>query len=331
MAKRRLTKQQSRQIKANQNKFRQGNSQAGSMDESSQLAARVVTRFGKAALIETQDNKSFRCAIRQNIDLVCGDHVIWQKSQTGDNVIVAVEPRKNSLVRPDFANKLKPVAANIDKLWIVASIRPKFDTILIDQYLIAAEHANIPPAIILNKIDLASKTERKIFESTFQMYQSLGYPLFFTSSKENQGITELETALNSLTSVFVGQSGVGKSSLINNFHPELAIETGEISAQTGLGNHTTSRTSLYHLPNGGELIDSPGVREFALWHLSASDIMENMIDFRAWSGQCKFTDCTHIHEPECAILKATEEGKINQQRYDNYLIIRQRLLENQNR
>ena len=330
MSKRRLTQQQQRRIQDNQQKRRQRAQQNPTPDILSSLGpervGRIITRFGKSAMVQAEQD-TYRCAIRQNLnELVCGDEVTWQLGESGEGIIVAINPRKNTLARPDFGNKLKPVAANIDLIWIVASLHPQFDTSLIDQYTIAAEFNHISPALIINKIDLAE--DRGELEQTFNRYQQLGYPVVYTSTKVPQGITELKQILMDKTSVFVGQSGVGKSSLINSLHPALALETRQVSEQTGLGVHTTSRTTLYHLPEGGDLIDSPGVREFGLWHLSADDIAPHFVEFKPFLGQCKFSNCTHIHEPDCAIRGAVDERKISVERFKNYLIIRQRILDN---
>ncbi|MBT5228897.1 MAG: small ribosomal subunit biogenesis GTPase RsgA [Methylococcales bacterium] len=334
MSKRKLTDQQRRRIQANQKKRRQkvhGNNADGDTNLGPEQVGRIITRFGKSAIVQASD-QTYRCGIRQHLnDLVCGDEVTWQMAESGDGIIVAINPRRNTLTRPDFAHKLKPVAANIDTIWIVATVFPLFDSTLIDQYTIAAEFSQIPPAIIFNKIDLLSEDALAKLQKSLSVYQDIGYQVLYASNTTHHGIDIITHELIDKTSVFVGQSGVGKSSLLNSIHPELELATKQVSEQTGLGTHTTSRTTLYHLPSGGELIDSPGVREFGLWHLDVSELAQYFVEFRPLLGQCKFSDCTHIHEPDCTIRQAVADGKISQQRYDNYTLIRERILENPNR
>jgi ribosome biogenesis GTPase len=254
--------------------------------------------------------------------VVTGDAVSWRRNKqpTGsiDGVIEAVAERHSVLLRPDFYDGLKPVAANIDLMIIVSAILPALSLNIIDRYLVASEITGIKPLLVINKIDLLPETEQQALDQQLQLYRQMGYACLLVSAKTGQGMAELLQYLRSGTSIFVGQSGVGKSSLMNTLMPGLAAATQEVSEVSGLGQHTTTVSRLYHLPEGGKLIDSPGIREFALWHLSPEEVTNGFIEFRTWLGRCKFRDCKHLTDPGCAIQHAVAEGEISPQRYESY-------------
>ena len=172
--------------------------------------------------------------------------------------------------------------------------------------------------ILLNKVELLSEEERATVTEQLKTYENLGYEVLFTSCKTGEGISKLNEYLNDNISVFVGQSGVGKSSLINQVLPDADELTGDISDNSGLGQHTTTAAKLLHLPAGGDLIDSPGVREFGLWHIPTERITWGFIEFRDYLGGCKFRDCKHLNDPGCLLREAVEEGKISAERFDSY-------------
>lgn len=286
----------------------------------------IISRFGQHADVEDSQGNIFRCHLRRSIEsLVTGDTVIWRKAlqqnQRADGVIEVVNPRHSVLLRPDYYDGLKPVAANIDLMIIVSAVLPELSFNIIDRYLVASEITRIPPLLLINKIDLLTETQLTALDKQLQLYRDLGYPCLLLSSETGQGMAELQQHLHSGTSVFVGQSGVGKSSLVNQLIPGLAVTTQQISETSGLGQHTTTASRLYHLEGGGAVIDSPGIREFALWHLSPQNVTDSFIEFRPWLNRCKFRDCKHITDPGCAILHAIENGAVSQQRYDSYLKI----------
>lgn len=215
-----------------------------------------------------------------------------------NGVVEAVEPRSSVLTRPDYYDGLKPVAANVEQMIIVSSVLPELSLNIIDRYLVAAETLKIVPLLVLNKIDLLETKQRIQYQQWLEGYQRIGYKVLLVSKQTGDGITELETELKNKVNIFVGQSGVGKSSLVNALMPDFNVEEGEISQNSGLGQHTTTASRLYHIPTGGDLIDSQAVREFGLWHLAAEEVTKAFIEFRPYLGGCKFRDCKHKDDPD---------------------------------
>ena len=327
MAKRRISDQQKRRIENIQQKRRETakiNSQQKEQQLSEQALGdeqpgQIITNFGQSLIVEDTSGELFRCVARQNLGaIVCGDRVIWQQARNNEGVIVAVEARQSLLQKPGFGGKLKPMAANIDQIVIVSAVQPEPNAYLIDRYLVAAENLPATPIILFNKIDLADNSNRQRIDELENEYHAIGYTVIRASNVTDDGFDQLHEVLKTRTSIFVGLSGVGKSSLINHLLPELNIRVGELSAASGEGRHTTTNSTLYNLPCGGKLIDSPGVRDFGLWNISASDILHGFRELRPYIGCCKFSNCAHESEPGCAIQQALEDGKISPVRFQHY-------------
>lgn len=292
----------------------------------------VVSRFGKLADVEDADGLIFRCNIRRTIpSLVTGDKVVWRRSgdEQTNSVIEAVHPRDSILTRPDFYDGIKPVAANIDQIVIISAVLPSLSLNIIDRYLVACENSNIAPVIVLNKIDMLDDEQLSSIKQQLAIYDRIGYSVYFISCQTEEGFAPLIKVLRDKVSVLVGQSGVGKSSIINRILPEkndIAV-IGEISDSSQLGQHTTTATRLYHLPTGGDLIDSPGIREFGLWHLTPEQLIKGFIEFEDYLGMCQFRDCNHLTDLGCALKDAAENGKIATSRLENYHRILQTMKE----
>lgn len=286
----------------------------------------IIAHFGTQVEVEALDNieqgchgETLRCYMRANLgSLVTGDKVIFRMDQNDHGVVVAVLPRVSELSRPNPYNEIKPVAANIDFIVLVVACEPVVHPNLIDRYLVAAENCNIEPIILLNKTDLLDDVSGPYMRNMLKDYEKLGYQTMTLSITQEDGLEDLKQVLNDRISVFVGQSGVGKSSLIQVLLPDQELKVGALSVASKKGRHTTTTARLYHFPAGGDLIDSPGIREFGLWHMEPDDVLYGFKELRDMIGHCKFRDCKHELEPKCAIRESLESKKISQSRFDSY-------------
>jgi ribosome biogenesis GTPase / thiamine phosphate phosphatase len=324
MARRRLTQRQQERIEATQVKRRrQLDERAADTVESVQADAccegRVIARHGQNLAVADSDGKLFHCLLRQSIgEPVCGDRVVWQSTTGDEGVVTALLERSSLLTRPTYGGSEKPLAANIDLLVIVLALEPVPSQYLLDQYLVAAESMGVGVVITLNKCDLIDNQSAVEFERNFGHYEKIGYPLVRVSAKLDQGLDPLIQRLHKHTSILVGQSGVGKSSLVKALLPDIDIQIGRLSETSGMGRHTTSATTLYRITQGGELIDSPGVRSFRLGRMSTRQLENGFREFQPFIGHCRFSDCSHDHEPDCALIGAITEGLIDPRRLENF-------------
>ena len=291
----------------------------------------IISNYGQALDVEDRSGNIHRCTPRKKIaNLVCGDKVLWLPTNDDQGVIIALQPRQTLLARPDNNGNLKPIAANVDQLLVVIDPRsftgpdhikngdPPLDTSLIDRYLVAAELSRIHAMIVINKTDLFNVADLERIRLFMEIYQDIGYNVLFTSCKKASGFDELNEALNGHISVFCGPSGAGKSSLVKTVFPDQDIRIGELSSSAGTGRHTTTLATLYRLSHGGALIDSPGVRDFGLWHVGTAQIAQGFLEFQQYATNCRFADCSHTGEPDCAVEQAVKIQQVSPVRFANY-------------
>ena len=322
MAKRRLTKRQQARIAQNQES--KGPAVIDTEIESSlqaEQAGFVVAHFGTQVLVQSTGNSNVqqRAYMRANTPaLVVGDKVLWQAG-LDIGVVNNRLPRRNMLERPDHRGKPRAVAANIEKLFVVIAPEPPAYYNFIDRYLVACEYHNMQPVLVLNKIDIEGDTldaSREIL----QLYRDIGYECLEVSSTTGQGLDELRQAISGHQIMLAGQSGVGKSSLTNELIPDANTAVGALSHVAPSGRHTTTASHWYAVGDGG-LIDSPGIREFSLNHMSQNDILAGFMECQALLEHCKFRDCSHQNTKGCAIIAAAEAGIIPEPRLRSLYVL----------
>ena len=263
--------------------------------------------------------------------LAVGDWVKVVENEDGTGTIVDIEERENALPRitkrGNFVEQI--IAANIDQAVAIQSIKqPRVKQGFIDRFLVTCEAYDIDPLLILNKTDLADDKAQNMMDHYRKMYSELGYRMLFTSMNNEASLRSLKSELKGKTSVFLGHSGVGKSSLLNALDPSLNLKIGEISKANEKGKHTTTYAELIALRFGGWLIDTPGIREFGLMNIYPRELWLYFPEIKQYGNDCKFPDCQHVHEPGCAVMQALEEGHIDPDRYESYLNILESLQEN---
>ena len=285
------------------------------------LQGTVVAAFGKRFQVEineeSHDKKRISCVTRgKKTDLACGDVVTIKLTDKHEGVVESTLPRKTLLYRSN-AFKSKMLAANVTQIIIVLATQPSFYEALLNRCLIAAEAANIKALIVLNKCDLADNDGAK---QKLALYTSLGYQVLPLSAKED--ISTLRPYLQGHSSILVGQSGMGKSTIINSLLPNESVRTQEVSHVLDSGKHTTTAAHLYHLDEQSQLIDSPGLQEFGLHHLSTDELEYAFIEFRPFLGKCRFNNCKHLQEPDCAITAAVAANQVSAERFATYKMLR---------
>jgi ribosome biogenesis GTPase len=280
---------------------------------------RVVASHGRDAAVQDEFGRRIHCRLQaRRLTVVCGDRVRWIPANTegGEGHIVELLPRTNLLARLTLRGDAEPVAANLTQLVAVLAPRPAPDFGLCDRYLAAAEWSGLRACIVANKSDIADG--EPTLAAALAEYSQIGYPVLHTSKRAADGAAALREQLAGETSVLVGQSGVGKSSLTNLLVPGVEAAVDEVTRASESGRHTTSTSSLYALPSGGELIDSPGVRDFSPPLPASREIAGGFREISGIPARCRFRDCLHLREPGCAVSAACEAGRISPRRLDSY-------------
>ncbi len=289
------------------------------------MPGRVVRVHGLENVVEADDGTSYRCSVRRilktlSIDgrnvVAAGDRVWIRPGSHGQAMIEKVDARRGTITR-GYRHREHVIASNIDQLLIVSAFEaPGLKLPLIDRYLISAEKGGVRPVIVLNKADLVDLAD---FQWVIGLYSQLGYEVLCTSAADGRGLARLHEIIGRGLTAFSGQSGVGKSSLLNAAQPGLNLRVREVADWTGKGKHTTTHAELIRLKGGGYVVDTPGLRQFELWGMDPAEVEGYFIEMRPYVPRCKFPDCSHTHEDECAVKEALHWGQIDQGRYESYL------------
>lgn len=294
------------------------------IDEENCLAGRVLSVHGLKTIVATAEGE-YECATRgllKNLatDLqhvvVAGDHVMIRPDPQNQGLIVRVEPRYSVISRTS-RGKRQIIVSNVDQALIVCSAaEPNIKPGLIDRYLIATESTAIRPIIVINKIDLV---DAATLQPLIGVWSSLGYPVLMVSATTGKGMDRFRKCVVGKDSVVTGQSGVGKSSLLNAIDPDLNLRTSHVSQDSEKGRHTTTSAVLVPMAGGGHIVDTPGIRQFQLWDIAREELEGCFRDIRPFINSCKFPDCSHRHEAQCAVKHAVADGMIDFRRYDSYV------------
>lgn len=287
---------------------------------------RIIAITGEGCLVD-YDREKYLCTLKGNLKkekglyknlVAVGD---WVRFDPQEKQIVQIEERVSFLARTDISGmKEQLIAVNIDQAIISISVgNPPLKPSLVDRYLIAAERGNIHPIIVINKMDLIDTSEKtaSLYQEFISAYEPLGIPILSVSCKTESGIEALRSLLKNKTSVFFGQSGVGKSSLLNACF-SLTLKTGELAQKTHKGSHTTTTAELIPLDEGGYCVDTPGIRSFAIWNVKKQEIIHHFKEILDLSQNCRFPDCSHLEEPDCAVIAALEEETLSDLRYNSF-------------
>lgn len=293
--------------------------------DQSLVSGRVLRVHGLQCVVRVKDGSEYRCAVRQVLKSIstdqrhvvaAGDIVDFRPEGGDQGIIISIRPRKGELSRTSKGRR-HVLVANVDLVIVVASAaEPDIKPHLIDRFLVSAEQASLEPLIVVNKIDLVDPAE---FQPLLGVYSQMGYQTLLTSASQGWGIEALREIIRDRQSVVAGQSGVGKSSLLNAIEDGLGLRVQPVSSENRKGKHTTTTAELLPLSEGGYLIDTPGIRQFELWDVIAEEVAGLFRDIRPYVSSCRFPDCTHIHEVGCAVLEAVADNRIDPRRYNSYV------------
>lgn len=291
----------------------------------------VIRSSGSVYGVRAVDGTFVECRVKGNFRLkgirstnpvAVGDNVVFDVREDGTAYIVEILERKNYIVRKasNLSKQSHILAANLDQCFLVVTIsHPVTSTTFIDRFLASAEAYRVPVTLVFNKADLYDQSESEELEYLTALYKSIGYRSIVTSVLQGTGIEELKAEMNGKVSLFAGNSGVGKSSLVNAVAPQLEAKVGEISKIHDTGMHTTTYTEMFEIMPGSYIVDTPGVKGFGTYNMEAEEISHYFVEFFELSKECKYGNCTHTHEPDCAVLAALERGEIAPSRYQSYL------------
>ena len=293
----------------------------------------VVKNTGSWYQVKTDSGELFECKIKGHFRLLdirstnpiaVGDWVEFDKNVDGTAMIHTISDRRNYIIRrsSNLSKQSQILAANLDLVALIVTVNyPETSTVFIDRFLATAEAYRVPACIVFNKIDRYSPDEIQYLDALMNLYSSLDYPVFKISALLSENIQELTTFLSGKTTLFSGNSGVGKSTLINSIAPHSLAKTAEISSYHNKGMHTTTFSEMFELLSGGHIIDTPGIKGFGTIDMEATEIGHYFKEIFAFSASCKFANCTHVHEPGCAVLPAVKTQLISTSRYQSYLSV----------
>ena len=282
-----------------------------------------TVRTDDGQLIESKIKGNFRLkGIRSTNPVAVGDRVELVVNQEGTAFITAIDDRRNYIIRKsqNLSKQSHIIAANVDQAFLIVTINyPQTSTTFIDRFLASAEAYRVPVILVFNKTDLLDEDERRYQQMMMTLYENIGYQCVAISAEKGTGVEILESLLQGKTTVLSGNSGVGKSTLINRLVPGASLRTAEISDAHNTGQHTTTFSEMIELPGGGYLIDTPGIKGFGTFDMEPEELTSYFKEIFRFSKDCRFSNCTHTHEPGCAVLQALENHYIAQSRYQSYL------------
>lgn len=282
-----------------------------------------VVRTDNGQLVNSKVKGKFRLkGIRSTNPVAVGDFVRIACNAEGTAFITEIEDRRNYIIRKasNLSKQSHIIAANIDQVFLLVTVRlPETSTTFIDRFLASAEAYRVPVCLVFNKVDCYGEDDLRYMEAMVHLYTSIGYPCFTCSALRNEGIDRLREELKDKTTLLSGNSGVGKSTLLNTLIPELNVKTAEISTAHGTGMHTTTFSEMFDLPDGGRIIDTPGIKGFGTFDFEREEVAHYFREIFQTSADCKYGNCTHTHEPGCAVRRAVEEHLISESRYASYL------------